>query len=215
MCDPATASAALAIGGTVANTAYQYQVAGAQEKAVAQANQMSAAAQTRERERQQQFNQQAMSAWDGARTRLAPEQYEQTRQDATQQMLSRLQTMGSGQGPGLVADQPRASEEVRQVISRQTADAAARSRQQIEAAARLSAYDTTGQSRGLALNQNADLLSVLSGLRSGSLGAASVEQQVPAAQASANPWVSGAIGLSQAAGNIGLQQAGYAAGYGG
>lgn len=219
MCEPISMStalpAALAIGGAVANTAYQYQVADEQEQATAQANQMSMAAQAAERQRQTQFNQEALANWDQTREQLTPEAHETSRTHATARMLSQLDNMGSGEGPGLVSSQPRASEEVRNVIARQTSNQAAKSRQQIEAAARLSAYGSAAQDRGTALGENADLLSMLAGLRSGSLGVSSVEQQVPRARVSANPWVTGAIGAAQAAGQVGLNQAGYSAGYGG
>jgi len=221
MCDPATLTAstiipaALAAGGTALNTFHSWQTAKGQEEANAQANAMSLAARDQERLRQSQFSQEQHGAWDQARERLTPENFQADNGANIQNALSRLDGMGAGQEASLLPGQARSSEAVRTVIAKQTSQAAQQARQHVQAAAALTGYGDTSQQRGAALGDSSDLLSVLSGLRSGSLGVSQTEAAVPAARVTPNPWVTGAAGLAQAAGNVGLQNAGYNAGFGG
>jgi ATPase subunit of ABC transporter with duplicated ATPase domains len=219
MCEPVSASTllplALSAASAVGGTAYNWHVANEQEKANSQANAASAAAREAERKRQAQFTEQARTNWDQTRERLTPEEHSVSRERAAQDIAARLEALGAGQQADTVSTQPRASDAVREVIARQTQTAAQKSRQQIDAAARMGAYDQTNQERGFALGDNADLLSTLANLRQGSLGVNSLEANVPARQVSPNPWVQGGLAVGQAVGQAGMQSAGFSAGFGG
>lgn len=212
MCDPGTAAAlALTLGGAGLNMKHRYDVAAAQEDAVSAANQLSLNARNRERGRQSALNQEQTQAWETTRDALTPEQHEALRAEATNEMLERLSGMGGGsEDPAaLMPTQNRASNEVRDTIARQTGNAAAETRKQIEALASLNSYGQAAQDRGITLAQNQDLTNVLSGLRRGSMGVAQYEQSIPAARVSANPWTSGLAEVMSGVGSFGLNRAGF------
>lgn len=219
MCEPGTMSAALPIvlsaGSAVAGTAYNWHVANEQEKATQAANAQAHAARMAERDRQQAFSSEAMSNWEQTRGRLTEEEHAAQREKHATDIAARIESLGAGNEAGMISSQPRSSEAVRTVIARQTQQAAAKSREQINAAAQLGAYDMAAQDRGIELTQNADLLSTLAGLRRGSLGASAAETQVPAASVSANPWIQGSLAVAQAVGQSATQNAGFNAGFGG
>ena len=216
MCDPVSigiGSLLVTAGGTALNVKAQSDAAKKQERANAAANARQQQVMLEELARQQGFDQEMHDVWTNARDRLTRDEFEAENETRALALLDRLAASGNDSlAPApLLAGQERASSPVKEVIARQTQQAAAKTRQQIEAMAELNAYGGTGTTRAGTLSDSADMLDVLQGLRRGSLNAARQEELAitrdhPNHQP--NPWMMGIGEIAAGAGQLGLGYAG-------
>jgi hypothetical protein len=188
MCNPAIAAAlpyvglaASAAGGLVSgqqNAAYISAVNQQNQNAY----QISRRAREDELARQKQFEQQAAGYWDDTTTDMDVADYEQGQSQDQAAFLTDFQDATASDEGMLVGNMDEmASDQVMQEIAKRTAGETSAARARIEALAKLSSYGSTSANRARSLNQNADQLQTINGLRRGSLGVSNFEQNIPAA----------------------------------
>lgn len=184
MCDPMSL-----IGGaiSIAASAMQAQQQAAYQNAVNEQNrkayEISKNAREAELARQAQMEADAAVNWNETAANLTRENSDQTRDDAAQEFVQKLEdTPGAVQEGQLLSGQQYANDTIKGEIAKAANTAAADARKRIEAMAKLSAYGTTDAARSFQIGDNADFLTTLSGLRRGSLGVSQQEQNIAPAQ---------------------------------
>lgn len=188
MCDPQLLiGAALSGAGGIlrgqSNAAYVDTVNKAQKDAF----NLSKNARTAEIGRQGVFENQSVDAVNGTVGALGKGTYDASREGAISDFMATLdQRPSSIPGGFTLSGQTGATPEVAQEIARRAAAAATEARDRVGSLAKLTSYDAASLDRTLALAKDADTLSTIGGFRRGSLGAAQMEQTIPAAQVTPN-----------------------------
>lgn len=184
MCDPLS----IAVAGAVASGAGGL-IGGMQKQGYDQAvrrseleaYQASRDARLAERERQQEFEQDGSDFWTRTAEALSADQMALDEATAQATMMNTIEEMPDGTPEGfLLSGQDNASDEIKGEIARRTSEAAGEARKRVAALAKLSGQDAAGSTRALQLGEGADFLSMLNGLRRGSLGVSQFEQTIPA-----------------------------------
>nr|WP_321525793.1 hypothetical protein [uncultured Cohaesibacter sp.] len=181
MCDPfAIIGGAMSLAAGAAQGMAQQSYVGAQNKARRDAYDISKRARESEIERQKQFEEQAQGYFDDTQTALNRENYDQTQQADAQSFVDYFNNEApkSDQYGAMLSGQKFSNKTITDEIASQANSAAEETRKRVQALAKLNAYGTTGQSRGIALNDSAGLLTTLNGIRRGSLSVSNQEQSI-------------------------------------
>lgn len=221
MCDPVTlgiASLAATAGGIGLNAYQQNQYINAQNKASNDAAKASRDARLAELARQKQISQQQMEMVRAQTEELAaPEQIAAIDEQAATNEATYLDAANAPQynvAPvGLGTGDTIGNKVFDEAAARGINDQAAKTRQQIAALAKLSAYGQVNQNNMFDLARSAQDMQMLDSFGKGSLAVSGLEQSLPARQVTAPDNTLAAI--LAGAGNAGLGYAGYQYGQGG
>lgn len=157
----------------------------AQNKANRDAYLLSKQARERELQRQKDFERDAADYWKQTMDKMGVDEHDKARDDATNEFVQtfdeQVPAIPEGQ---LLSGQKFANDTVKTEIAKRTNKAAAEARERVQALARLTSFGTVDTGRAITLNNSADRLSTLNGIRRGSLGASQQEQNIAPAQVS-------------------------------
>lgn len=195
MCDPLSLiGGAASIAGAAMNAQAQAAYVDAQNRANREAYEISKRAREAELARQAQYEADALAAWDKTAEALGADKHDEARAEAEQAFMQTFDQQPSAIPEGhLLSGQQYASDEIKNEIARRANKEAAESRKRIQALAALTAYGNADQTRGTTLNENADFLSTLNGLRRGSLGVSQQEQNISPAMVSPGSTIFGDV----------------------
>jgi len=143
-----------------------------------QAYERSKAAREAEVGRQQGFETQASDFWTETANKLSLPAMEATRGQQQQAFMDSFDAMSPAPEGMAIAGNDKASSEVQTEIARRVAGASAEARARVQNLAKLTSFDMAGADRSQSLNNNANLLQTINGLRQGSLGAAMQEGSI-------------------------------------
>jgi hypothetical protein len=154
----------------------------AQNTANQKAADISKRARDAENLRQAGFEADSTAAWEDTLGSLGRDDLE-TDRDAVAQNFIETINADEGAAPSgfLLSGQDNASEVVKSDIAKRANVAAVDSRSRIQALAKMQGVGSASGNRGQALSENGDFVSVINGLRRGSLGTAQQEQSIPGA----------------------------------
>ncbi len=129
-----------------------------------------------EQDRQDAYDEEAFATVDTAHDAVSRENFDTERTDAATNFVAELNARPDALNGA--ADMHTASDDVKRAAAAITSQEAGKSRERIAALANLSSYGSTGQSRARDLNNGSNFLSMLGGLRRGSLGVSAQEQAI-------------------------------------
>ena len=180
MCDPMTLGGlALSTVGGFAQGQTQANYVDAVNRENKRAYDLSQKAREAERVRQKEMEAQGNEAWAKTTDDLTRENFDASRDAAATEFVADLDaTPRAISTDTRLPGQEGASVEVKDAISARVNDEAAKTRDRIKAFANLQGYGSTGTNRNLAMGETGDFLSILGGLRRGSLGVAQQEQDI-------------------------------------
>lgn len=181
MCDPLTiAATAMSAAGAYGQAQTQANYVEGVDQANRDAYNISKMARQQERDRQDEYQDEADTAFADAKDATDRDSYDETQANAAADFVKTL----SNRPDVLNQSQPvtdNASGDVKVDAARRVNKAAADSRARIEALSKLTGHGLTGQDRARTFGQTSDFLSTLGGLRRGSMEVANQEQNIPAA----------------------------------
>lgn len=180
MCDPITIGGlALSTLGGVAQGRTQQAYVDEVNRQNKRAYDMSQRAREAERARQREMETQAADAWSRTTDDLTRENFDATKDAAAATFVDTLDALPRAlTTDARLPGQDGASVEVKDAINTRVNSEAAKTRDRIRAFASLQGYGSAGMDRGLAMGETGDFLSVLGGLRRGSLAVAQQEQDI-------------------------------------